>query len=50
MSKGSARLEELLPRVVDGVASEEEMGELERVLGAITEARRRYVHAIDLRA
>jgi hypothetical protein len=50
MFNGSARLEELLSRVVDGITSEEEMGELEGLLGASPEARRRYVHAMDLHA
>jgi hypothetical protein len=50
MSSEPVRVEALLSRVVDGIASEEEFRELEALLRTSPELQRRYVHAMDLHA
>lgn len=50
MSNDSCRLDALLSRVVDGTVSSEEFVELETALRSSADARRRYLHAMDLHA
>ncbi|MEK0445230.1 MAG: hypothetical protein RLZZ399_551 [Verrucomicrobiota bacterium] len=50
MFEEGSSMDALLSRVVDGAASEEELRALEALLRTNPEARRRYVHAMDLHA
>ncbi|MBA4186945.1 MAG: hypothetical protein C0467_02900 [Planctomycetaceae bacterium] len=43
-------LDRLLARLVDGIATADEIAALEHILGSNAEARRRYVHYLDLHA